>query len=142
MSTKARRRKAESKQAAQKPPVRKIERVKFKYIFPETYNPVYANGAYGGPTTMGEIAINFYIERHPVPLEDTHALAEDGRVAEQLERVPQPEDKSVTIIRYLTTGVLLNYESAKRIHDWLGRHLEQMESARAGVQAIAKASKK
>ena len=35
------------------------KRVLFKYEFPETYNPVYANGAQGGLTPQGEIALNF-----------------------------------------------------------------------------------
>lgn len=42
--------------------------IKIKYIFRDHYNPVYANGAYGGITPSGEIVASFYFEKHPLPI--------------------------------------------------------------------------
>ncbi|MFC0297755.1 hypothetical protein [Geobacillus jurassicus] len=41
--------------------------VHFKYLFPDDYNPVYVNGAHGGISPQGEIVVNFYFERRPLP---------------------------------------------------------------------------
>jgi hypothetical protein len=62
---------AESGEAGSKPPVRQV---RFRYVFPDDYNPVYANGAYGGVTTQREIAIGFYVERYPVPNDETFPI--------------------------------------------------------------------
>lgn len=50
------------------------EVVEYKYIFADDYNPVYANGAVGGPGTRGEIAINFFVERPAVPRSHVQSL--------------------------------------------------------------------
>lgn len=41
----------------------KKNELKFKYIFDDSYNPVYVNGAHGGVTPRGELVVNFYLER-------------------------------------------------------------------------------
>ena len=41
----------------------------FKYIFNYAYNPVYVNGAHGGLSPRGELVMNFYLERPPLPEE-------------------------------------------------------------------------
>lgn len=99
--------------------------VTFKYIFEDDYNPRYINGAYGGIGPRGEIVANFYLERQPIPKEESYAIDQEGGVQQRLSQTP--DDVNQKIVRYVETGVVFNYESAKRFHEWLGKHLENLE---------------
>jgi len=100
--------------------------VRFKYIFSKEYNPVYINGAYGGIGPRGELIVNFYLERSPVPNEEVRNILQNGVIGEQVK--VEPLDLQETIIRYIDSGIVMNYETAKVIHEWLGSHIKQMES--------------
>jgi hypothetical protein len=106
----------------------------FKFIFPEDYNPVYANGVHGEVTPRGEFVLHFVQERRPVPKAITHAITEDGRLGQEIER--DPKDHGDLVIKYVTTGVTLNYSEAKSIHAWLGNMLEHFEK-NAGIRQDA-----
>jgi hypothetical protein len=128
---------AAAKKPMSKPPV---EQATFKYVFEDTYNPIYANGAHGGPTPHGEIAINFFFERNPVPLSETFAVSPDGRVTETLAREPALSPGTIEIIRYVSTGVIMSRETAKRVYDFLGRQLQALDAvteAKRGMEKIA-----
>lgn len=99
--------------------------IKFKYKFPKEYNPKYANGAIGGISTNGEIIVNFYLERQGLPYSITNEIDSEGNVGMEIAREPKDYDSS--IIRYVDTGVVLSLNSAKKIHEWLGRHIETLE---------------
>lgn len=103
-----------------------MSELRFKYIFPKDYNPVYVNGAYGGVGPRGELLVNFYLERSPVPNEEVRTIGTDGSIGEQVS--VEPENLQKTIVRYIEYGIVMNYENAKMIHEWLGKHLEQMEA--------------
>ncbi len=102
----------------------------FKFIFPDDYNPVYANGIHGEVTPRGEFILHFVQERRPVPKAIKHKLTEGGRLGDELDR--DPKDHEDLIVKYVTTGVTLNYRDAKSIHAWLGRMLEHFEKT-AGI---------
>lgn len=42
--------------------------LKFKYKFPENFNPTYTNGVYGGIAPQGEIVMNFFFWTTPTTL--------------------------------------------------------------------------
>jgi hypothetical protein len=100
--------------------------VTFKYIFKYDYNPVYVNGAQGGVSPRGEIVANFYLERQPLPNEITHAINADGSISADVVGV-DPVNLESTIIRYVSSGVVLNYQNAKALHSWLGDKVEELE---------------
>lgn len=103
------------------------QRVRIKYKFPEDYNPLYVNGAYGGPGPRGELVVNFYLERTPVPREETYSVTQDGRLSDNpVSR--NPEDLQYQFIRFVQAGIVVNLQDAKRIHDWLGKHIETLEA--------------
>ena len=111
--------------------------VKFKYIFEHDYNPKYANGAYGGITTRGEISVNFYYERPALPHEQLHSIKSDGTVGELIE--VQPSDNSTTLVRVVENGVILSKNTAKDIVRWLSEKIDLLEKAE---EDAIKASKK
>lgn len=105
--------------------------LKFKYIFNYAYNPSYVNGAQGGFSPRGEMVINFYLERQPLPEEITHEITTEGAIGREIG--VEPKDLASSMVRYIDTGVVMNYENAKIFHAWMGdklREVEEMHKAR------------
>ena len=110
--------------------------IRFKYVFPENYNPVYCNGAFGGVSTQGEIIANFFLERMPVPNSVTNSINPDGTLGGVVEI--DPENLNDTVIRYISTGIVLNEENAKSIYEWLGSQIQELENRKAMGNPIHK----
>jgi hypothetical protein len=108
--------------------------VTFKYIFNYAYNPVYVNGAHGGMTPRGELVMNFYLERPPLPQEITHEINPDGTIGDIVSE--EPSDLKSSMVRYIDSGVVLNYETARNIHYWLGERLKEMEGLERAKAAV------
>lgn len=112
--------------------------VTFKYIFNYGYNPTYVNGAQGGFTPRGELVVNFYLERQPLPQSITHEITAEGAIGR--ETGVEPEDMASSLVRFIDTGVVMNYENARVFHAWLGdklRELEEMHKARVAFEHAA-----
>jgi len=107
----------------------KQRQVKFKYVFPKDYNPVYCNGAFGGISTSGEIVANFFLERMPIPNSMTNSVNEDGSLSGVVTM--DPEDLNETVIRYISTGIVLSESGAKSIYEWLGKQIQELENRKA-----------
>jgi hypothetical protein len=105
---------------------KKTPAITFKYIFKYDYNPVYVNGAHGGVSPRGEIVANFYLERQPLPNEITHAINPDGSIGADVVGV-DPENLESTIIRYVSSGVVLNLQNARALNSWLGNQIVELE---------------
>ena len=99
--------------------------IKFKYVFPENYNPIYCNGALGGISTHGEIVANFFLERMPIPNSMTNTINPDGSIGGIVSVDPETIDE--TVIRYVSTGIVLSEDSAKAIYTWLGNQIKELE---------------
>jgi hypothetical protein len=108
----------------------KTDKITFKFIFPEDYNPVFANGVHGEITPRGEIIMHFVQERRPIPKSITHSVGEDGRLGPETHR--KPESVQSLVIKYVTTGVTLSYTEARSVHAWLGNMLDHFERS-AGI---------
>jgi hypothetical protein len=97
----------------------------FKYIYNYAYNPTYVNGAQGGFSPRGELVMHFYLERQPLPDAISHEITPDGTIGREL-RV-EPDDLNSSIVRFIETGVVMNYENARAFHTWLGEKLREAE---------------
>lgn len=102
-----------------------MSKVKCKYIFKDDYNPIYINGAQGGINPQGEIVVNFYLERNALPVSQTFELEGDKVTAKEVES--EPVDLKNSFVRVIENGVIMNYQTAKEIHRWLGHHIETLE---------------
>ena len=110
--------------------------IKFKYIFNYGYNPVYVNGAHGGISPRGELVMNFYLERMALPESITHEINPNGTIGDEV--ASEPDDLKNSLVRFIDTGVVMNYQSARDFHIWLGERLKELEAfeqAKAGMQA-------
>ncbi|MCA0234023.1 MAG: hypothetical protein LCH91_26440 [Bacteroidetes bacterium] len=103
-----------------------MEKLKIKYKFNNEYNPKYINGAIGGVNPSGEIVINFYLERRPIP-NSTVIEVKDGLPTNNIIGI-EPEDFGTSMIRFMENGVIMNYQTAKEVHRWLGEQLKQIEN--------------
>lgn len=108
--------------------------IRFKYVFSENYNPVYCNGAFGGISTRGEIVANFFLERMPIPNSMTNSVNPDGSLGGVISVDPESLDE--TVIRHVSTGIVLSEDSAKAIHAWLGNQIQELEN-RKSIQNAA-----
>jgi hypothetical protein len=110
--------------------------IKFKYVFNYGYNPAYVNGAQGGFSPRGEMVINFYLERQPLPESICHEITPDGAIGNEI--AVEPKDLAQSMVRYIDTGVVMSYENAKVFHAWMGeklREVEEMTKARNEFEA-------
>ncbi len=97
--------------------------ITFKYVFEDSYNPKYVNGAIGGLSAKNEIIMNFYLERPPVPKKMIHEI-EDGALSDPRF---EPSDHESNYIRFIQDGIILSYDSAIQIKDWLESRIEELE---------------
>ena len=113
----------------------------FKYIFTYDYNPVYVNGAHGGVSPRGELVMNFYMERQPLPNAITHEITQAGTIGPETDA--EPSDLGRSLVRQVINGVVLNYNTARELHYWLGEKVKEMEALEeARTAAMAQASVK
>ncbi len=99
---------------------------KFKYIFADDYNPVYVNGAHGGVTPRGELVVNFYLERQPLPHAITHELNPNGTIGNEAD--VEPGDLNKSLVRIISNGIVLTYQTARELHYWLGEKIKEMDT--------------
>ena len=108
--------------------------IKFKYIFNYSYNPVYVNGAQGGVSPRGELIMNFYLERMPLPESITHEINQNGTIGSEVDA--EPEDLKNSLVRVIENGVILNYQNARELHLWLGERIKEMEALEQAKAAL------
>lgn len=108
--------------------------IAFKYIFNYAYNPVYINGAHGGISPRGELVMNFYLERPPLPSEVRHEVNPNGTIGNVTAE--EPHNLGSSMVRFIDNGVILNYESARNIHYWIGERIKEMEAVEKAKAAM------
>ena len=111
--------------------------ITFKYIFNYAYNPTYVNGAQGGFSPRGEMVIHFYLERHPLPDAISHEITPEGVIGK--ETGIEPSDLQKSMVRFIDTGVVMNYENARIFHSWMGDKLREMEQLQKAHTAFTEA---
>ena len=97
--------------------------VVYKYIIPEDYEPEYINGIYGGLSPNGELVLNFFMDRFPIPLEARHAINEIGQVD---NKTIQENNEDIKIRRVIKQGVMMSPNTAVSIYHWLKERLIEM----------------
>ena len=109
-------------------PLKGTTKIEYRYIFDDSYNPVYTNGAFGGLGPQGDMTINFFHERQPIPNSQTYLLerAKDAvKLGAAVDREPKRENP--VLVRFITTGVVMDEACARRLYEWLGDKLRQYD---------------
>lgn len=98
--------------------------ITFKYIFEKGYHPDYVSGAVGGATPRGDIVLNFYFERNPLPDKQTYKVSSDGTIdGSQPPDSFEPRDLDKSIVRQIQSGVIIDTETAEDIITFLQKHI-------------------
>ena len=100
-------------------------KIEFKYEHSDNYIPHYISGVYGGITPRRTIIANFFLERQLIPESEVNEITEDGKVGNLVEKKPQVEIP--TVVRYIPTGIIMDYDTAIAIHDWLEKKIKSLE---------------
>jgi hypothetical protein len=105
-------------------------KVKFDFKESQQFRIVHVDGAFGGPTPGGSLYLSLFNERHAMPDRVVHAI-EGFQVGAEIvdERVA-----SDAITRTNEVGVIMSFDSAKVLRDWLTRQIDDMEKRVAAAK--------
>ena len=96
----------------------------FHYIKNESFRTSFASGVVGGITINGYIDMNFYIDRPSIPVK-TILKFEQNPEASVTESIVENKDGS---IREVSTGIIMDLNTAKNFHKWLGDKISILET--------------
>jgi hypothetical protein len=111
------------------PKSRPINRIEFVFETDPSYK-VLANGAMVGPTTRGEIKVDFFVECSKLPLRIVNEVTPTG-LGKVIEREPQERGA----VRRLQMGILLSQREAKDLGKLLIEKTEFLERMVRGEDA-------
>jgi hypothetical protein len=97
--------------------------IRFEYEKSPFFRSIHVDGGHGGPTASGLLQLALYSERLPIPKATEHTLDADGRLAKEVKR-----ESRNAIYREIEVSAIMTLETAKAVHAWLGRHIDQLEA--------------
>ncbi|WKK75585.2 hypothetical protein QYS49_29495 [Marivirga salinae] len=98
------------------------KKAKIKYNKTNTYQANVSTGAFGGISSTGNICMNFYLERVPLPDNIELTLDESGKPLKE-----DIENGNFISVRDVQSGVIMDINTAKSFHDWLGKKIDELE---------------
>lgn len=98
------------------------EEIRFFFEHDKDYRIIATNGVWGGITPIGDIQLDFYVERMDTPESILNKITEDGKLGDEISR--QPEKR---IIRRLQIGVLMSIENAEVLANFLKEKISDMK---------------
>ncbi len=99
--------------------------VRYDYTVDNGVSLNFAHGVWGGINPQGEIEMNFYLETDKLPLSSRISVGEDGSMG--AEKSTYEDGGEHVIIRRIHSRVLMNYQTARSLADWLEEKLETLE---------------
>ena len=104
------------------------ESIDFHYIKSNGFRVVHADGAWGGLTPRGYIAMNFFSERFPIPRRLAHEIRPDGTLAQETDR-----DSKKGVVREVEVEVMVDLAMAKSLILWLNDKIQTLEDPAKGI---------
>ncbi len=99
------------------------KKIEFQYKMASDYKIYAISGLQGTITPTGDLIINCYKERHPVPDKETYEIQESG----QLKFQKRSPDVSNVIIREIPFAISVNPMQARAFADWLNAKADEFE---------------
>lgn len=111
-----------------------LDEVTFQYKVSDNYAVYSADGAHGGLNAKGDIIINFFSERQPIPRREKYKVEKDGSLN------PQPIEVEATtdIIRNVNFGVALKPDVARSVANWLLEKASELDEIVVAMQEKGK----
>ena len=99
-------------------------RIKYIYEMDRHARLQNAHGIWGGINPHGEIEMNFYSESDSIPDFTEQIIAADGSFGHEI--LPESDDVH-TVVRHIHSRVLLNYNTARAMLEWLEDRIDELE---------------
>ncbi len=99
------------------------KKIEFQYKMASDYKIYAISGLQGTITPTGDLIINCYKERHPIPENETFEIQENGQL-KFLERNPSVSN---VIIRDVPFAISVNPMQARAFADWLNAKADEFE---------------
>ncbi len=101
------------------------------YLKSNDYREVHCDGLVGNPITPERLWISFYSERFPIPrVVGFQSDVKDNQVTIDETQSPVFMDSRQGLVRNVEFGIYLDLGVAEKMHDWLGKQIEQMRNMR------------
>lgn len=101
--------------------------VNFDYIKSNFFRVIHADGAVGGLTPTGNIQLNFWSQRRPIPKQVSHPIHQDDAGNEHLGEEIKREQRDA-VVREVESGIVMDLGTAIAIRDWLQRQIQELAS--------------
>ena len=106
-------------------------RIRYEYEQDPAARLQYAHGVWGGINPQGEIELNFYEESDSLPQWSECLVAPDGSLGPEMMDEENLEVREV--VRRINTRVLLNYNTARAVLEWLEDRVAALEMDESGM---------
>jgi hypothetical protein len=106
-------------------------KARFDFIKSPLFRVIHADGVYGGVNPRGDLFINFFNERFPIPTTIVHELKASGELGEEVRSERETRN---AIVREVEVGVHVELGVAKQMVEWLQQKIEIIEKAQQQIQ--------
>ena len=107
------------------------KKIRYKYVMDDSVRMSTAHGVWGGINPQGEIELNFYEESDCLPQWFECLVAPDGSLGPEMMDEENLEVREV--VRRINTRVLLNYNTARAVLEWLEDRVAALEMDESGM---------
>jgi|CryGeyStandDraft_13_1057135.scaffolds.fasta_scaffold05214_2 hypothetical protein len=95
--------------------------VHFIYRKSPSFRNYHVDGIYGGITGRGFLQLDFFVEKHPLPDEETYSIDQKGLSLEN-------KKSSTSVIREVEGGLVMDYNMMKSLKAWLDDKINTFEN--------------
>ena len=103
----------------------KKRQITFHNQISSNFREIHVDGAFGGITPRGQINVNFFAERFPIPKSTNYFIEESNLVG---DKVKDGEDSKIGVVRQYEFGVYFDLKTAKDIRSFLNDRINELES--------------
>ena len=107
------------------------KKIRYKYVMDDSVRMSTAHGVWGGINPQGEIELKFNDERDSLPQWSECQEATDGSLGPEMMDEENLEVREV--VRRINTRVLLNYNTARAVLEWLEDRVAALEMDESGM---------
>ena len=107
------------------------KKIRYKYVMDDSVRMSTAHGVWGGINPQGEIELNFYEESDSLPQWSESLVPPDGSLGPEMMDEENLEVREV--VRRINTRVLLNYNTARAVLEWLEDRVAALEMDESGM---------
>lgn len=100
----------------------KPSQVDIYYERTHSYRLYHVDGAHGGITPRGNLTFDLYVDRPEIPKMIRREVSEHGKLGDEISRGGRKG-----ILRQIECGVVLDFQAAANLHDWLGEMLDRAQ---------------